>query len=262
MSLRVLAVGDLVGKPGQEVLRELLPKLKEQHRLDFIVVNAENAASNGSGVTAREAQKILAQGVDVITLGDHWFKKSDLMPLFASRPEILRPLNYCSGAAGQGYGSFACGPHQIGVINLQGRVFMEPTDCPFAAAERALEALAQCQVILVDFHAEATSESIAMGWYLDGRVTAVWGTHTHVQTADERVLPKGTAFITDLGMTGPHNGIIGRQVEPVLKKMTTSMPAAFHVATDDLKLMGILLEVDPQTGKALSIERLQVPYTR
>ncbi len=244
------------------MFREKQPRLRKQNSIDFDVVNAEKAASNGSGVTSREAQKILAQGVDVITLGDHWCKKADLFPLLADCRQILRPGNCSKHAVGTGHGIFSCGKHRIGVISLQGRVFMEPSDCPFAAVDRGLAALSDCSVVLVDFHAEATSEKIAMGWYLDGRVAAVWGTHTHVQTADEQVLPKGTGFITDLGMTGPHDGVIGRKVEPVLQKMTTSMPAAFHVAAGNLRLNGVVIEVDPDTGRSLSITRVQAPYQR
>lgn len=255
--MRVLAVGDVVGKPGIEALAALLPRVRREEQVDFVVVNSENAASNGMGLGARNARRILSLGVDVITLGDHWGKKADVFPLLAEEgSRILRPANVSPLAAGRGAGIFPCGDQQIGVVCLQGRIFMDPADCPFQAATRELERLGGCHAVLVEIHAEATSEKIAMGLHLDGKVAAVWGTHTHVQTADERVLPGGTACLSDLGMTGPHQGIIGRQAEPVLHRFRTGMPAPFHVAEGDLRLSGAVIEVLP-TGRAAFIRRVQ-----
>lgn len=257
-ALRVLAVGDVVGRPGRRVVRENLVRLRDELALDFIVVNGENAANNGSGCGISHARELLQLRADVVTLGDHWFRKGDLFELMADEPRVLRPANYPEAAVGAGFGRFSCGERSIGVVVVQGRVFMEPVDCPFAAVDGALAELADCDLLLVEVHAEATSEKMAVARHLDGRVAAVWGTHTHVQTADGRRLPGGTGFISDLGMSGPHDGVIGRRTEPVLKKMRTGMPAPFHVATGDVRLHGAVFVIDPVTRTTTDVEPLVV----
>ncbi len=258
MPLRILFIGDIVGRPGRKAVTELVPHLREERGIDFVVANGENAAA-GSGLTPKVLKQILAGGVDVVTSGDHIYKNKDGFGCF-DEERLLRPLNYVPAAAGRGWGVYRAGEVPITVINLQGRVFMEPSECPFHAIDVLLESLAnEARVILVDFHAEATSECIGMGWHLDGRVSAVAGTHTHVQTADEAVLPHGTAYITDLGMTGPHDGVIGRAKAPVLHKFTTGMPARFEVCEGDIRLHGAQIDIDPGTGRALAIERIALP---
>lgn len=259
---RVLVVGDVVGVAGLQTLDALLPRLRAEHRPQFVIVNGENAAPNGNGLTARAARRIFKLDVDVITLGDHWFRKGDLMDPLRKNPRLLRPANYPAAAAGSGSGSFRArtadgGELRVGVAVVQGRVFMESVDCPFAAVDRALAGLADCDLQLVEMHAEATSEKAAMAHHLDGRAAALWGTHTHVQTADERIFPGGLAFISDLGMTGPHSGIIGREPEPVLTKMRDGMPSPFRVASTDRQLCGALIDIDPDRRRAVHIERVR-----
>ena len=256
----VLMFGDVVGKPGRSALRQTLPALKEKYDPDFIVANGENIAS-GSGITLPLAQKLFGYGIQAVTSGDHIFRNKEF-PLIIDNPKILRPVNYPKSAAGRGWNVYeARGGVQIAVVNVMGRIFMEPHDCPFNAMDNALREIAEkhpgLKVIVVDMHAEATSEKVGMGWYLDGRVSAVVGTHTHVQTVDERILPMGTAHLSDLGMTGPYDGIIGREKVPVLHKLTTGMPAKFDVAEQNLKACGAAIKIQSETGKALSIERIQ-----
>ena len=259
MSLRALFIGDVVGKPGREIIATKLPAIREQYGVDFCVANAENA-SGGSGLTRENAAELFGAGVDVVTMGDHIWKRKEIIEFIRTEPRLLRPCNYSPLAPGSGTGVYTLPSGvKIAVLSLAGRVFMKPSDCPFRAADEALRGLsAETANIIVDFHAEATAEKIAMGWHLDGRVTCVFGTHTHVQTADERVLPKGTAFICDVGMTGPHNSVLGRRVDRVLKATLSQMPAAFDVAKGDVRLSGALAAFDPATGRAESIERMQI----
>jgi metallophosphoesterase (TIGR00282 family) len=255
--MRVLFVGDIVGSPGREAVEELIPRIKKKEGADFVIANGENAAG-GSGVTPRIAEELLDCSIDVITSGDHIWKRKDIVEVLDQHPNILRPANYPPGVPGLGYHIIKSKKgEEVGVINLVGRVFMEPVECPFRKAREAIEELSQkAKIIIVDIHAEATSEKIAMGWYLDGLVSAVIGTHTHVQTADERVLPQGTAYITDVGMTGPHDSVIGRRKEQILTRFITQLPTRFEMADEDVQLNGALLEIDEKTGRAKSIKRV------
>jgi len=255
--VRIFFIGDVVGKPGRQAVARLLPEYRVGAGLDFVLANAENTAG-GSGLTPALAQELFAAGVDCLTMGDHVFRRREILPLLETDERVLRPANYSTRASGKGLTVLkAANDVPVGVINLQGRTFMRPIDCPFQAAEKALATLAgSARVILVDFHAEATSEKVAMGRLLDGRVTAVLGTHTHVVTADEVVLPGGTAYITDVGMTGPHDSVLGRRADRVLEALLTQMPARFEVAAGDVRLNGVLIEADPETGRALSVERV------
>lgn len=257
--MRILFIGDIVGSPGREAIKKLLPELKKEHRLDFVIANAENAAG-GSGITARVVQEIFDSGVSVITTGDHIWKKSDVFEIIDKDERILRPINFPDAAPGRGAGLFQSeNGIKIGVINVQGRVFMEPLlECPFKTSRRAAEALSkETKIIIVDIHAEATSEKVALGWYLEDLVSGVLGTHTHIQTADEKILPGGCAYITDTGMTGPYHSVIGRRIEDVLKKFITAIPTRFEVATDDVRLCAVIVDIDEISGKAKSILRVQ-----
>ena len=255
--MQILFIGDIFGKPGREIARRAIPALIEQRGIDFVVANVENSAA-GFGVTGDIADVILSYGVDVMTTGNHVWDKKEILDYIPREPRLLRPANYPAGVPGRGsYVGRTRSGEPVGVLNLMGRVFMTPLEDPFAFAVRELEALrAKTRVILVDFHAEASSEKIAMGWHLDGRATAVIGTHTHVQTADERILPKGTAYLTDVGMTGPHDSVIGVEIEPALGRFLNAMPAKFETATGNPRLNGVLVEADEQTGRATDIERL------
>ena len=259
MDLNVLMLGDVVGKPGRRILRERLKESRDRMNVGFCVVNGENAAG-GSGITGDTAREILDAGADVITTGDHVWKQKEAATLLTENHSILRPENLGPHAVGVGHAVFETGQGtKIGVVNLLGRVFMNPCDCPFRAAEAVVAELsAEAKVILVDMHCEATSEKIAMGWFLAGKVSAVVGTHTHVQTADECVLPEGTAYITDLGMTGPHDSVLGRRTDRVLEAVLTSMPKSFNVAKGDVRMCGVLVTIDTGTGHALAIERVVV----
>jgi 2',3'-cyclic-nucleotide 2'-phosphodiesterase len=257
--MNIMMIGDVYGEPGRAILTRLLPRLKDQHRVDFTVVNVENAAG-GFGVTQAIAEGVLDLGVDVMTTGNHVWDKREITSYIVKENRLLRPANYPDGTPGAGYITVKAGPHRVTVINLMGRVFMNPIDCPFRKAESILDAVgAETPIRLVDFHCEATSESVAMGWWLDGKVTAVVGTHRHVQTADERVLPGGTAYITDLGMTGPTDGVIGVDREQILQRFLTQMPIRFETAKGPAALHGVVIAVDPDTGRASAIERLRVP---
>jgi len=257
--LTILFFGDVVGRPGRNALAQAVPFLRTKHNADFVVVNGENSAS-GSGLTPSTLQKILSCGADVVTTGDHIFRNKEF-PGVIHELRVLRPANYPKSADGKGWGLYTTKDGtRIVVMNLMGRVFMEPLRCPFELADEILAGASnQAKVILLDMHGEATSEKIAMGWHLDGKVSAIVGTHTHVQTADERILPQGTAYITDLGMTGPYDSVLGREKQPVLKKFRTAMPAPFDVAEGDLKACGVVVKVETTTGRALSIERFQMP---
>ena len=258
MELKLLCVGDVVGEPGRRVLREAVAKLKEEHGLDCVIVNAENVAG-GSGLTADLYEKILQGGVDVITLGDHAYRRRDIIPILETENRLVRPANFPAEAPGKDFVVMhTASGHPVAVMIVMGRLYMKPVvDCPFKAVDRALANMpSDVKIVVVDVHAEATSEKIALGWHLDGRASVVFGTHTHVQTADERVLPKGTAYITDLGMTGPHDSVLGRRKDRVLGSMITGVPSKFDVAQDDLRLCGVLVTVETQTGKATAIERV------
>lgn len=256
--IRVLVVGDIVGSPGREVCRELIPLLRTREKIDFIIANGENMAG-GSGITKATVNDLFQSGVDVITTGDHVFKRKESYALLDESKMILRPANYPVCSPGIGSYVYAIDDSvTIGIVNLLGRVFLNPIDCPFARIKDIVDDMrTKTNIIIVDFHAEATSEKIALGWYLAGRVSCVYGTHTHVQTADETILPGGTAYITDVGMTGPFRSVLGRDVEAVLSRFVTQMPAFFKVATEDLRLNGALIDIDTQTGTARTIKRVQ-----
>ena len=256
--MRVLFIGDVVGEPGRRAIRELLPKLKKSEKLDFVIANAENVAG-GSGVTPSMADELLNSGVDVLTSGDHIWKKKEVYDYIGASKRLLRPANYPTGAPGLGSTVVKSESGiNVGVVNLIGRVFMQAVECPFKAAKTEIEKIkTKARVIIVDMHAEATSEKVALGWYLDGEVSAVIGTHTHVQTADEKILPGGTAFLSDAGMTGPFDGVIGRKKEQILQRFLTSLPMKFEMAEGDIQLHGAVIDIDDKTGKADSIKRVQ-----
>jgi metallophosphoesterase (TIGR00282 family) len=257
--MNILMVGDVYGEPGRQAVTKLLPRLRQEHAIDFAVVNVENAAG-GFGVTAPIARQILEAGADVMTSGNHIWDKREIVEYITRENLLLRPANFPAGTPGVGHVSVKCGPHRVGVLNLMGRVFMLPIDCPFRKADEILfELRKDTPIVLVDMHCEATSESLAMGWYLAGRVSAVVGTHRHVQTADERVLPGGTAYITDLGLTGPTDGVIGVDREQIIQRFLQQMPSRFETAKGPAALHGVVIVVDPDTGRASSIRRLRVP---
>jgi hypothetical protein len=280
--VKLLFIGDIVGQPGRRAVAELLPKLREQHALDFVIANGENSAG-GSGITPKIAEEIFSAGVDVITTGDHLWDQKEVMELLQNEKRFLRPLNYPPGTPGQGsaifpiplkrWGETTGEPSgrrevsaredarptnlSIAVLNAQGRTFMPPLENPFLLALDEVKRLReQTKIIFVDFHAEATSEKIAFARMLDGQVSAVVGTHTHVQTADEQIFPGGTAYLTDAGFTGPHESVLGREIEPVLKRFLTGMPQRFEVAKDHVQLHGCMIEIDDASGKAVKIQRV------
>jgi metallophosphoesterase (TIGR00282 family) len=255
--LRILFIGDIVGRPGRDLVRRGLPAVVDLHRIDLVIANVENAAA-GFGITREIGDQLLEQGVDVMTSGNHIWDKKEALEYIGAEARLLRPANYPAGVPGRGsYLARSRDSRAVGVVNVMGRVFMLNIDDPFSAALREAEALRErTRVVFVDFHAEATSEKIAMGWHLDGRVTAVIGTHTHVQTADERILPKGTAYLTDVGMTGPHDSIIGVEIEPALGRFLNAMPARFETAIGNPRLNAVVVEADERTGLAVDIERL------
>jgi len=256
--MKILCIGDIVGSPGREAVKTLVGPLRQELGIDFVIANAENA-SGGSGITAKVAQELFSSEVDVLTSGDHIWKKVEIFELINKEERILRPLNFPSGAPGRGAKIFKSSKGiKIGVVNVNGRVFMDPLECPFKTALKAVEELtAEAKIIIVDIHAEATSEKVALGWYLDGKVSAIFGTHTHIQTADEKILPRGTAYITDVGMTGPYDSVIGRRVEDVLTRFLSSIPVRFLVAQENIQLHGALVDIDEATGRARSIVRVQ-----
>ena len=256
--LRLLFLGDVVGDPGRRAVAALLPDWKQELQADFIIINGENAAG-GRGITPKIAIGLMRAGAAVITTGDHIWDQKEILPFLAEEPRLLRPLNYPPGAPGQGSIVLETKKGKIGVINLQGRTFMrDQLENPFTVASECVERLRQeTPILFVDFHAEATSEMVAMGWHLDGKVSAVVGTHTHVPTADERILPQGTAFQSDAGMCGPLDSIIGSQIEPVLERFHTQLPARFGVGRGVVRLNGVLVTIDPASGRALLIERVR-----
>ncbi|HEV2289327.1 MAG TPA: TIGR00282 family metallophosphoesterase [Candidatus Acidoferrales bacterium] len=255
--MRILFVGDVVGSPGRRIVKDRLADIVEQREIDLAIVNCENAAS-GFGITPRLAEELFATGADVLSGGNHIWDRKEIFDYFPQQPRLLRPANFPEGLPGSGlYAGAARNGTGYAVLNLQGRTFMAPLDCPFRTAERELARIPSgVKVILVDIHAETTSEKQAMGWFLDGKVSAVVGTHTHVATADAHVLPKGTAFITDVGMTGPHDSIIGMTKEPIIERFLNSLPARFEVAEGDVQMHTVLIDVDEATGHARSIEHL------
>ncbi len=256
--MRILFIGDIVGSPGRKIVQSALGKLREKYAIDAVIANGENAAG-GSGLTPGIVNELTGNGVDVITSGDHIWKRKEIYDFLEETDRLIRPANYPSGVPGKGATVVDIkGAGKLGVINMIGRVFMEAVDCPFDAARKAVDAVkAETPVIVVDMHAEATSEKVAMGWYLDGEVSAVIGTHTHIQTADEKILPGGTAYITDCGMTGPYDSVIGRKKEQILTRFITQLPTRFELASEGVEMHGVVVEVDGKTGKALSIERVQ-----
>ncbi|HXH07730.1 MAG TPA: TIGR00282 family metallophosphoesterase [Vicinamibacterales bacterium] len=257
--MRILFVGDIMGRPGRQIARRAIPVLVDRSGIDLVIANVENAAG-GFGITPEIADELLGYGIGVMTSGNHIWDKKEALPYIATEPRLLRPANFPAGAPGTGrYVAATTAGERVAVINLMGRVFMTPFDDPFAVALREIEAArAEARVIVVDMHAEATSEKMAMGWHLDGRVAAVLGTHTHVQTADERLLPGGTAYITDVGMTGPHDSIIGVDRDIALGRFLTGLPARLETARHGVRFQAVIVTVDPRTGRATGIERLNL----
>ena len=258
--MRILFIGDIVGEPGRRAVKRLVPRLRAELPADLVIANGENMAG-GSGITPRTADEVFTSGVDVITSGDHIWDLKEIMPHLAAEPRILRPLNYPVGAPG--HGSLVVdrpGLPAVAVVNAQGRTFLADLENPFPLVlAEVLRLREQTPIIFVDFHAEATSEKIALGRLLDGQASAVIGTHTHVQTADEQIFPGGTAYLTDAGFTGPHDSVLGREIEPVIRRFQTNLPQKFAVADGRILLQGVLIEVEDATGRARGIERLSRP---
>ncbi|HEY6291707.1 MAG TPA: TIGR00282 family metallophosphoesterase [Terriglobia bacterium] len=257
--MKVLFIGDVFGEPGRRIVRRLLPDIIAEHAPDLILANGENAA-HGFGITPGLVDELLDTGIEVITSGNHIWDRKEILPYFADHPDsrLLRPANFPEGVPGEGlYLGRTRAGSPYAILNLQGRVFMASIDCPFRGADTLLGRIPpEVKIRILDMHAETTSEKVALGWYLDGRVTAVVGTHTHVPTADERVLPHGTAYITDVGMTGPYDSVIGIEKRTVIEKFLKQTPARFDVARDDVRLSAVLIEANPADGRALSIRRL------
>ncbi len=255
--MKVLLIGDITGSAGRKILREELKLLQAEENIDFTIANAENAAG-GSGITPAIAEELFSYDIDLLTSGDHIWKKREIIEFIARENRVLRPANYPDDTPGEGFGIYESRDgEKIGVVNLLGRVFMQAVDCPFRKAAECVEKIKPVtKIIFVDMHAEATSEKIALGWYLDGKVSCVYGTHTHVQTADQRILPKQAAYITDIGMTGPFDSVIGRKKEQVLERFLTQMPTRFEMADTDVRINGAIVDVDTSTGHALSIKRI------
>lgn len=254
--MKVLFIGDIVGKPARIYLKEILPLLREDLGLDFIIANGENAAG-GSSITPDTADDLFSCGIDLITSGDHIFKKKESREALNTK-DLIRPLNYGELAAGKGYLVKEVKGIKIGVINLLGRVFMQPVDCPFKAVKDIIEEVRkEAKIIFVDMHAEATSEKLAMGYFLSGKVSAVIGTHTNIPTADERIIDNFTAYITDVGMTGSFDSVLGREKHQIIERFVTNMPVRFNLAQTDVRMQAVLVEVDEENGKAISIKRLE-----
>ena len=255
-SMKILFLGDIVGKPARSYLKELLPSLRGREAFDFIIANGENSAG-GSSITPDTAKEIFDAGVDVITTGDHIFKKQEAKEVLETM-DVVRPLNYGELAAGKGYCIKESKGKKIAVVNLLGRVFMQPVDCPFKAIRSVLEDIKKnAKTVIVDMHAEATSEKLAMGYFLGGKVTAVLGTHTHVPTADEKLIENFTAYITDVGMTGSFDSILGREKHQIIERFLTNMPVRFNLAQGDVRAQGVIIEIEEDTGRALSIHRVE-----
>ncbi|MFH1189086.1 MAG: TIGR00282 family metallophosphoesterase [Candidatus Omnitrophota bacterium] len=258
--MNILFIGDIVGSPGRRAVEALVPRIRKREGINFVIANGENVAA-GSGVTPALADELFGYGIDVITSGDHIWKRKEMVAELGADKRLLRPANYPAGAPGFGYGLFESEAGiEIGVVNLVGRVFMTAVECPFRTVKEIVDKIrGRARVIIVDIHAEATSEKIALGYYLDGEVSAVLGTHTHVQTSDEKILPGGTAFISDAGMTGPFDGVIGRKKEQIIRRFLTQLPTKFEMAEGDIQLHGVILDIDDKTGKANSIKRVREP---
>lgn len=259
--MRVLILGDVMGRPARRAVRDLVPSLIDKEEIDLVVANAENAAG-GMGVDLKSAKELLSAGVQVLTSGNHIWKKKEIYPFLDEQESLIRPANYPAGAPGKGWCVWQHNGQRALVINLQGRVFMpNHVDDPFRCVDDILKQQgSQSPVVIVDMHAEATSEKYAMGWYLDGRASIVFGTHTHVQTADERILPGGTAYITDLGMCGPFDSVIGMEKETVIRGFITQLPRQFEVAQDNVVLQGVIADIDDENGRARSIRRLRIHW--
>lgn len=260
--MRVLILGDVVGRPGRRAIRDLVPPIVKDENIDLVIANAENSAG-GMGVDIKSAEELLSAGVHVLTSGNHIWKKKEIYPYLENHSYLIRPANYPNGAPGRGWVEWQSEKgHRALVVNLQGRVFMPGNiDDPFRCVDTILREHGRYSpIVIIDMHAEATSEKNAMGWYLDGRVSVVYGTHTHVQTADERILPRGTAYITDLGMCGPLDSVIGIERELVIEGFLSQLPRQFEVAKQNVALQGIILEVDEKSGKALDIRRIRAPW--
>jgi 2',3'-cyclic-nucleotide 2'-phosphodiesterase len=259
MGFRILCLGDIVGRPGRQVVHQRLPGLVREHAVDLVIANAENIAG-GSGITPNLFNKVRAYGVDVVTLGDHVYKRQEIVPTLQASERIVRPANLARGAAGRRFTVVQSNSGvSVGVFCLLGRIYMNlPADDPFATADWVLDSIpSNVRVCVCDMHAEATSEKVGMGHHLDGRCSVVFGTHTHIPTADAHLLPGGTAYISDVGMCGPYDSILGRRKDRVLKHMTTGMPSPFEMATNDVKLCGMLAEIDPATGRGISVQRIE-----
>jgi metallophosphoesterase (TIGR00282 family) len=257
--MRILFIGDIVGSPGREMINKHLAELVARERADLVIINGENSAA-GFGITPKIAEELFALGADVITGGNHSWDRKEILEYIPNEPRLLRPANFPKSPGRGLFVGTSRGGVRYGVLNLQGRVFMTQLDCPFRTADSELARIPpDVKIIFVDMHAEATSEKQAMGWYLDGRVSVVVGTHTHVATADERVLPNGTAFITDVGMTGPHESVIGMDRASMVKRFLDSMPTKFEVAIGDARINAVIADVDDATGRARSIARVRVP---
>jgi metallophosphoesterase (TIGR00282 family) len=258
--MKLLFIGDIVGRPGRELVRRGLGPIVAAHGIDFVIANGENSAA-GFGITRDIGDQLFGYGIDVMTSGNHIWDKKEALDYIVHEPRLLRPANYPAGAPGKGtYVATAANGVRVGVVNVMGRVFLANIDDPFTTAAREVAAVkaAGAQLVFVDVHAEVTSEKVAMGWYLDGQATAVVGTHTHVQTADERVLPQGTAYLTDAGMTGPHDGVIGVEKDAVIGKFLSGLPTRFETASGDARLNGVVVDADPASGRASSIVRVSL----
>jgi hypothetical protein len=258
-SINILFVGDIVGKPGVDFTSTWLPGIIQKYKPDVVIANGENV-SDGKGILPKQGDALFKLGINVITGGNHIWEKHQIQEYFKTEKRVLRPVNYPQGTHGNGFYILEAKNVKVMVVSLQGRSFMMPIDCPFRKMDWLVsKAKSEANIVIVDFHAEATAEKIAMGIYLDGKVSAVIGTHTHVQTADERILPNGTAFITDVGMTGPYESIIGMKIQPALNRFLYSTPQRYEVAENDIHLSAVFLKIDIESGKALSIERITFP---
>ncbi|MGD0278450.1 MAG: TIGR00282 family metallophosphoesterase [Smithella sp.] len=257
--MKILFIGDIVGSPGRMAIAELLPPLISKKKIDFVIANCENVAA-GFGVTRKLVEELYKCHIDVLTSGNHIWNKKEVLEFIGDFERLLRPANYPTATPGSGTVLIPLSTGEyVGVLNLAGRIFMQPIDCPFVAAKNKIAELRKkTNIIIVDIHAEATSEKKALGWYLDGEVSAVLGTHTHVQTADEQILPQGTAYISDAGMTGPFDSVIGIKKEAIIERFLTQMPNRFEVARDDIRMQGVIMNIDSATGKANSIERISI----
>ncbi|MGM0442360.1 MAG: TIGR00282 family metallophosphoesterase [Elusimicrobiota bacterium] len=255
--MNILFIGDIVGRPGRKAINEGLSSIVDREEIDFVIANGENSAG-GLGITPKIMNNLIRRGIDVFTSGNHIWKRKEILPVIEEDPRILRPANYPHAAPGRGYHIFKTDKFELAVINIQGRIFLENIDCPFSRMDEILDKVQRVPVKIVDFHAEATSEKIAMGWYLDGKVSAIIGTHTHVQTSDAKLLNEGTAYMSDAGMTGSTDGVIGVKKEEIINKFLTGMPFRFKVSKGNERIQGTVIKVDPETGNAKSIKPVDV----